>query len=103
VLEHAVAGAAPLMVARKLLGSAGFAAWVRPRAYDALCDVAEPRDASALSTVVGHSALAAIIHAAPTHCDPGERYCPRCARVYRAGIAACAECRGLRLVERTTT
>jgi hypothetical protein len=103
LLEHVVAGAAPLMVARELLGSASFAAWVRPRAYDALHDVAELRDASALWTVVGHSALAAIVDTAPAHCDLGERYCPRCARVYRAGIAACAECRGLRLVERTTT
>jgi hypothetical protein len=101
VLQHAVAGEPPLMVARQLLGPDGFAAWVRPQAYDALRANAGARDASALMTLVGHSGLAAIVHAVPAQCEAGECYCPRCARVYRAGTVACAECGGPRLIPLT--
>jgi hypothetical protein len=98
VLQHAVAGAAPLMVARRLLGKASFAQWVRPRAYDTLYDGAEVRNSSALLALLGQSDLTAIVDSPPPQCDADERYCPRCARVYRAVTATCAECRGLRLV-----
>lgn len=98
VLERAVAGAAPLMIAQRLLGPARFAEWVRPRAYDALRDGVAPPDSTALLALVGRTDLTAIVHSAPAQCEAGERYCPRCARVYRASIASCAECRGLRLV-----
>jgi hypothetical protein len=96
VLLHAVAGAAPLMVARQLLGPERFAAWVRPHAYDALRG-AGSWDSGALVALVGRSDLAQIVRTAPAHCATGERFCPRCARVYRAETAVCADCQGLPL------
>lgn len=98
MIERAVAGAPPLMVARQLLDPASFAAWVRPRAYDALRAHGGSHETASLLTVVGQPDLRAIVHAAPAHCGSGEAYCPRCARVYRAGVATCAECQGLHLV-----
>jgi hypothetical protein len=108
VLLNAVAGTAPLMVARQLMGADRFAAWIRPHAYDALraakllvwFDVRDG-DASGLASLtaaVGRSDLRAIVETPPTHCANGEYYCPRCARAYRSGRATCAECAGLPLV-----
>jgi hypothetical protein len=98
VLAHAVAGAPPLLVARRLLGVAGFGSWIRPQAYDALRGDVRSSDATTLATLIGPSDLAAIVSSPPAHCGAGECYCRRCARVYRAGTDACAECGGLRLV-----
>lgn len=98
VLEHAVAGAPPLAVARQLLGDAGFATWVRPQAYDALAaGTTADGHGSALLTVVGRPALAAIVRTPPTGCGSGECYCARCGRVYRSGTALCADCGGVSL------
>ena len=98
VLEHAAAGAAPLAIARRLLGEAGFAAWVRPRAYDALATSTTADGLGvALLTLVGRPALAAIVGAAPASCGSGECYCARCGRVYRSGTALCADCRDVSL------
>lgn len=102
VLGHTVAGAAPLMVARSLLGAAAFASWVRPRAYDALQGGALMQDPGGLVASVGQSGLAQIVATPPAHCGTGERYCARCARVYRADIATCPECHGLPLVAHST-
>jgi len=94
LLEHSVAGAPPLLVARQLLGDAGFAEWVRPQAYDALAGHGLPNDAATLLlTLLGRPALAAIVHAPPASCASGEAFCARCARTYRAGARVCAECR----------
>jgi hypothetical protein len=98
ILERAIAGAPPLLVARRLLGAASFAVWVRPQAYDTLRGNAGPADSASLLALVGRPDLAAIVHSTPTQCATGERYCPRCGRVYRATIASCAECEGLHLV-----
>jgi hypothetical protein len=107
VLEHAIAGASPLMVARRLLGAATFASWIRPQAYDALRDEASARErASGLLTLLGRSALTAIVQTPPSDCEPDERYCARCARVYRAGTATCAHCHAvalLRVAQASTT
>jgi hypothetical protein len=104
VLEHAIAGAPPLMVARRLLGAAAFASWIRPQAYDALRgEGSTHEDAAAVLTLVGRSGLAAIVQTAPAHCEPGEAYCARCARVYRAGTASCAHCQAVALARASTT
>lgn len=98
VLCHAVAGAAPLMVARELLGDTRFAAWVRPQAYDAMQGDSLAPDPRGLVALVGQSGLAQIVRTPPAHCGTGERYCARCARVYRAETRTCPECRGVPLV-----
>jgi hypothetical protein len=98
VLEHAVAGAPPLAVARRLLGDAAFATWVRPQAYDALtASTTTDGLGSALLTLVGRPALSAIVQLAPPSCGSGEGYCARCGRVYRSGTALCADCRDVSL------
>jgi len=98
VLEHAVAGAPPLAVARLFLGDAEFTSWVRPRAYDALtAGTAADGLSAALLSLVGRSALAAIVGNAPAGCESNERYCARCGRVYRSGTALCADCRTVSL------
>jgi hypothetical protein len=102
VLGHAVAGAAPLMVARSLLGAPAFASWVRPQAYDAMQSGAPTRDTRGLVALVGRSDLAQIVGTPPAHCGTGERYCARCARVYRADTTSCPECKGLPLVANST-
>jgi hypothetical protein len=98
VLSHAVSGAAPLMVARQLLGDTRFAAWVRPQAYDAMQGDILAQDPRGLVALVGQSGLAQIVRTPPAHCGTGERYCARCARVYRAETTTCPECRGVPLV-----
>jgi hypothetical protein len=98
VLGDVVAGAPPLLVARRLLGETGFAAWVRPHAYDALRGQANAVDVATLVSLLGRPSLTAIIGSAPAQCEPGEGYCPRCARTYRAGTPTCAHCEGLQLV-----
>jgi hypothetical protein len=98
VLAEAIAGAPPIVVARQLLGRAGFLAWVRPHAYDALRGRAKPIDAATLTSLLGRPSLTAIVGATPAQCEPGEGYCPRCARTYRPGTPTCAHCDGLRLV-----
>jgi hypothetical protein len=98
VLGDAVAGAAPLMVARSLLGDAAFASWVRPHAYDAMQGGARTQDRRGLVALVGRSGLAQIVATPPANCGTGERYCARCARVYRAETTTCPECEGLPLV-----
>jgi hypothetical protein len=99
VLEQAIAGAPPLMVARRLLGAAGFATWIRPQAYDALRGEGSAREfTAALSALVGRPGLATIVQTPPANCEAGEYYCVRCARVYQAGTAICAECRNVPLV-----
>ncbi len=102
VLGYAVAGAAPLMVARSLLGEAAFISWVRPHAYDAMQGGALTHDPRGLVALVGQSGLAQIVGTPPAHCGTGERYCARCARVYRADTATCPECQGLPLVAHST-
>jgi hypothetical protein len=102
VLGYAVAGAAPLMVARSLLGAAAFAAWVRPHAFDAMQGGALTQDPRGLVALVGRSGLAKIVETPPAHCATGERYCARCARVYRADTRTCPECQGLPLVAHST-
>jgi hypothetical protein len=98
VLEHAIAGAPPLMVARRLLGAAAFASWIRPQAYDALRGEGSTHEgAAAVLTLVGRPGLAAIVQTPPANCEPDEAYCARCARVYRAGTATCAHCEQLPL------
>ena len=93
VLGHAAAGAPQLVVARRLLGDARFAAWARPHAYDALHRAGNAGGRGvALRALVGGLGLVAIVDAPPADCGPDESYCPRCARVYRAGTSACAEC-----------
>ena len=102
VLGYAVAGAAPLMVARSLLGEASFASWVRPHAYDAMQSGTLAADPRGLVALVGQSGLAQIVATPPAHCGTGERYCARCARVYRAETTTCPECQGLPLVAHST-
>jgi hypothetical protein len=102
VLGHTVGGAAPLMVARSLLGAAAFAAWVRPQAYDAMQGDASMRDRRGLVALIGQSGVAQIVGTPPAHCGSGERYCARCARVYRADTTTCPECQGLPLVAHST-
>jgi hypothetical protein len=98
VLEHAVAGAPPLAIARRLLGEAGFATWARPRAYDALSgETTADRVGGALLAVVGRPGLAAIVQNAPEGCGSKERYCARCGRVYRWDTTLCADCRDVSL------
>lgn len=93
LLERAVAGAPPLLVARHLLGEAGFAAWVRPQAYDALShNRSADATAAVLLDLLGRPALAAIVEARPSGCGPGDSFCARCARTYRAGTTMCVEC-----------
>jgi hypothetical protein len=106
VLEQAIAGAPPLMVARRLLGAAGFGAWIRPQAYDALRGEGSTHElAAAVLTLVGRPGLAAIVQTPPANCEPDEGYCARCARVYRAGTATCAHCPAVALLRapRTST
>jgi hypothetical protein len=102
VLGYAVAGTAPLMVARSLLGATAFAAWVRPHAYDAMQGGALTQDPRGLVALIGQSGLAKIVGTPPALCATGERYCPRCARVYRADTTACPECQELPLVAHST-
>jgi hypothetical protein len=102
VLGHAAAGAAPLMVARSLLGEAAFVSWVRPHAYDAMQGGVLTHDPRGIVALVGRSGLARIVETPPAHCGTGERYCARCARVYRADTMTCPECRGLPLVAHPT-
>ncbi len=91
--EHANAGAPPLAIARRLLGADDFAAWVRPRAFDALSSTPTADGlGAALLSLIGRPALDAIVQTSPPGCASGERYCARCGRVYRASTARCADC-----------
>lgn len=97
-LEHAVAGAPPIVVARGLLDATSFAAWIRPRAYDALsAGGGAGDDAAELLAVVERSRLAAIMQTPPSHCEPGDCWCLRCGRAYRPGTPVCADCEGVPL------
>jgi hypothetical protein len=105
-----VAGAPPAIVTRVLLGEPAFARWVRPALWDAThrdatCRGVAPEDdaptlvaevAAALVDEGGHDALAAA--RAPDDAAPGDAWCPRCARLYRASLAECAACDGVALV-----
>jgi hypothetical protein len=90
ILAAATAGASALTVARTLLPPEAWAAWFRPRAYDARVARISDEDFSgelegaelAIAAVLGHRP------AAGEH----DRWCPRCAGTYQAGFTTCAEC-----------
>jgi hypothetical protein len=93
-----VAHAPQLVVAGALMDDERFAAWVRPRAYDALHALGDAdASAAALLKLVGPKGLGAIVAAPPAACGPDEAYCARCGRVYRAATVTCAECPGVAL------
>ena len=80
VLEHLVAGAPPLSVARWLLPALAFAAWVRPRAWDAAHGAPDPE----LAVVLAEDELRALLAAPPAALDPtAAGWCPRCGALWR--------------------
>ena len=64
-----------------------FESWYRAQAYDELtAGLPAPADASAPRR------LRQIIDRVPADCGPGERFCPRCAAVFRPDVSQCSDC-----------
>jgi hypothetical protein len=93
LLEHALAGLDPDVVARALLSRERFHAWVRPRVFD--------RDAAALAMLDPDEGAMILAPPAVPPGDPADRYCPRCGALYR-GVEMCADCAGIPLRPRAT-
>jgi hypothetical protein len=90
ILAAAVSGASPLTAARALLPPDGWAAWFRPRAYDARFGRAATEEL--LRDLEGSdAAISAILEQKPM-LEQNTPWCPRCAATYQAGFSTCAEC-----------
>jgi hypothetical protein len=97
VLERAIAHTPQLFVAQHFLRPSRFAAWIRPRAYDVLHAPASTLtswDSTDLVALLDRSMLADVVGTPPDGYEPDDLYCPRCARLYRAGAVHCVECDG---------
>jgi hypothetical protein len=102
VIAVAVRDLPPLAHIAALFGEARFLQWIRPSAYDALHgrhDVESNVVASLVATLPRRILERAL--GDPVTDERGARYCPRCARTYRAEIAICHECEALPLVAQT--
>lgn len=83
LLEHVLAGLPAESVARALISTERFHAWIRPRVYDA--------DALAVRGLADRERAAILAPPLVPDGDAAALYCPRCAAVYRDG-ATCADC-----------
>ena len=88
VVERVLEGATPVAAMRYLLSADSFAAWVRPRAYDAL----HRGVIDAAVAALGREELEAVVAAPPRDAVTGERYCPRCSVVYQERAESCSAC-----------
>lgn len=112
VLERAVAGAPPELVARALLPRDAFLALVRPRAYDLVhaCAAATSADGvsaqrertASLVHLLDVDSLASLVESPPRDRMDGEPFCPRCGTLYRPGVTSCVDCEGVTLILSTS-
>ena len=72
---------------RSLVRREDFDVWYRAHAYDALA-IASPASADGRTT----QRLRQITERVPRDCGPGERFCPRCAAVFRPDVSECSDC-----------
>lgn len=105
VLERAMAGVAPLVAARVLVGGERFARWVRPGAYDLVAASGRRDDGGEAGDTMGveiERALSrdecrAIVETPPAGRVETEPYCPRCGDLYRDEVVSCTSCDGVPL------
>ena len=92
-----IAGDTPqLLLARELLGQERFARHIRAQAFDALRPAPNAEAcAFPITDILEIEYLRRIMARAPSDCGVGERYCPRCAAVYRLDTQRCTECDGV--------
>src|SRR5687768_7748919 len=64
-----------------------FEKWYRAHAYDALTNAS-----SAPADCASPQRLRQIVDTVPADCGPGERFCPRCAAVFRPDVSQCSDC-----------
>lgn len=94
LLEAALTGFSPLLVAHTLLPEGELLRSMRRDVYDALHG--DDPQANELLTLYSRERLAQFI---ATRLDAdGQPYCPRCASLYRSGTVACADCDSVALV-----
>lgn len=94
VQERAMAGVPPLLAAHLLLAADDLLREMRPFVYDVVSH-REAAEAPELLTLYKRAELERFI-ATPLETD-AQPYCPRCASIYRAGTASCADCEGVAL------
>ena len=100
VQEHVMSGMPALLAAYHLLGEHEFLSAFRPLVYDAVHRRAAGDAAELLAEICGPRKLSDFVRTAPASHTPPEQdlpFCPRCATVYRAGVADCADCTGVAL------
>jgi hypothetical protein len=89
-LERMLAGSSPVAVAREVLGSEDFAAWVRPAAFDRVRVGLAP--APGLESVLDLDAMRLLLETRPSPTDGAEAFCPRCGEGFTDPQAECPEC-----------
>jgi hypothetical protein len=91
LLERALNGSDPVLVAKLLMEEEEFAQWIRPMAYDVVQGV-EVERGEELAKVVGPKQLKILVSTRPAKVAAHSPWCPRCGSEFGPASTECPAC-----------